>query len=80
MMKINKLTKIAVPLIVTGLMGLGAHAMNKGIESNGGKTMPRVQPCVWVYDTDKDGNPDKTIIGLKREPTKEEINWYNNQK
>jgi len=54
------------------------------------KTMPQIQPWVWLYDKNNDGEADKAMVGYRggimgaisvvnsREPTQEEIKWYEN--
>ena len=87
----NRLEKLALPLIATTILGLnliGARLDSKAIENNGGKTMPQVQPWIWIYDDNGDNIADRTVVGIvggylakymyEREPTQEEIDWYKN--
>ena len=75
---------IASPFIISGL-----------IEKTTGnpynmKTMPQIQPWIWLYDKNNDGEADQAMIGYRggvmgqipylqnREPTEEEKKWYKN--
>ncbi len=82
---------VILPLAVAGFIGLNymlAKTESEIIKKNGGKIMPVIQPWITVYDINKDGNPDKTIVAmrggplgaygviLERKPTQEEVDFY----
>lgn len=79
--------------IVTGMFLLvnliANNVRGKHLESVGGKAMPPSLPHRIVYDTDGDGEADRTdsyvamrnyCRKLSREPTQSERDWYRNKK
>lgn len=89
---INQITKLAmIPVAFAGFIELNyilAKTEAELIRKNGGKIMPVIQPWITIYDDNKDGNPDKTIVAMRggpfgaygviyeRKPTQKEINKY----
>lgn len=72
--------------IITGTVASTAVLVT-GCDDNV-KSPIQVQPYIWIYDTDRDGTPDRTVVGYRggvagaipviweRKPTQEEIDFY----
>ncbi|MBU1129617.1 MAG: hypothetical protein KJ949_03240 [Nanoarchaeota archaeon] len=85
----NKLAILGTFLFMT-TSPFGIYELTEKIIGNpyNVKTMPQIQPWVWLYDKNNDGEADVAMVGMRggiggaipavhdREPTKKEKDWY----
>lgn len=85
---LKKLTKGVGLMSLIALPFVTNHVISENFNPYNMKTMPQIQPWVWLYDKNGDGEADATMVGWRggpaglitavsnREPTQEEIDWY----
>ena len=83
-------TKTLIAIVLAGAIGL-AGCSKEGKKVFVDKQESSIHPCRILVDSNKDGMPDRTEVymvqpghvggyALVRNPTTEEIDWYQSQK
>ena len=89
MAKKNLVGKLIAATAVMGVIAFNYIGANHASKSNGYRAMPRIQPWIFLYDLDRDGEADETMVSVggpwggcratyTRDSTEEEREWYRN--